>query len=183
MPDPNAGAKYNIRMDMWASGEWGLLAASPEWFRDSGDIKTSPWKPDARSFTMTPQGLRAPIRRAMYKGKIKAIYQACDANANTLFGCIPALFGFDYLKYLINKKARKDFAFTLDCFKLDASGKVALVEIYLRPTHVDNVETGQMVSPFLVAKRIQCDQFGLSSKRIVNIGEGLLLQPEIGYPG
>ncbi|KAI1362930.1 hypothetical protein F5Y08DRAFT_310702 [Xylaria arbuscula] len=182
MPEPNSGGRHGVRNDKFASGEWGLLAASPAWFRDSGDILTNPEQSETRSFSMTPQGLRAPIRRTVYTGKMKALDGAFGLLWVTIVGSIPAVFGFLYVKHKLNKKAKEDFAFPLNCYRRDEKGRIATVEIYMRPTAVDKVRLrNKTTPPYLVAKRIRCDELGLRMKPVTDIGEGVVLQPRPGF--
>ncbi|KAI8944391.1 hypothetical protein F4801DRAFT_222820 [Xylaria longipes] len=182
MLNPNAGAKHSIRKDNWAPGEWGLLASSPEWFGGCGDIETIAEQKVARSFVMTPQGLRAPIRRYLYNGEMKALDGMFGILWLTIVGSIPAAIGFQYVKHLINKKAKEDFSFVLNCYRRDTNGQRANVAIYLRPTAVDRVRyRNKSAPPYLISKRIRCDELDMKSKLITNFGEGIVLQPRPGF--
>ncbi|KAJ8115381.1 hypothetical protein ONZ43_g4680 [Nemania bipapillata] len=184
MPHPNAGMTFGARKDQWAAGEWGLLAASPDWFGGSGDIVTIADQSVARSFVMTPQGLRAPIQRPLYTGRIQSLDNFYGILWVTFVGTIPAMFGFQHIKKLLNEKAREDFAFTLNCYRRNASGRLENVEIYLRPTNVETVRyRKKIVLPSFVAKRIRCNKLGLSLDSVVNGGERIVLQPRPGFPG
>ncbi|KAI0509022.1 hypothetical protein F5B22DRAFT_638388 [Xylaria bambusicola] len=182
MPDPESGVRHGIRKDKWQAGEWGLLAPSPEWFRESGDIVTNNEQMATRSFTMTPQGMRAPIRRAVYTGDMKALHGAFGLLWVTIIGSIPAAFGFLYVRHKLNKRAKEDFAFPLNCYRRDEKGKLANVEIYMRPTAVDKVRFRYNAAPpYLVAKRIRCNELGMEKKPITDLGEGVVLQPRPGF--
>ncbi|KAI0532308.1 hypothetical protein GGR58DRAFT_517836 [Xylaria digitata] len=178
MPEPNSGQEHGVGGDNWATGEWGLIAASPEWFRGSGNIVTLAERPETRSFVMTPQGLRAPIRRDLYSGGMKAMDYMFGALWVTIVGSIPACIGFQYVKHALNEKAKEDFAFTLNCYRRDTNGRLANVEIYLRPTTVDKIRyRSKIAPPFLVSKRIRCNELGMGLKPITDFGEGIVLQP------
>ncbi|KAI0441147.1 hypothetical protein F4803DRAFT_524722 [Xylaria telfairii] len=182
MPELDSGSKYGIRKDKWAPGEWGLLAYSPEWFGGCGDIETVSEQEGARSFVMTPQGLRAPIRRQLYNGEMKALDGMFGVLWITIVGSIPAAIGFQYVKHLLNKKAMEDFAFVLNCYRRDTNGQRANVAIYLRPTTVDKVRyRNKSVSPYLVSKRIRCDELDVKSNPITDFGEGVVLQPRPSF--
>ncbi|KAI1120963.1 heterokaryon incompatibility protein-domain-containing protein [Nemania abortiva] len=185
MPEPNAGAKFGARKDQWAAGEWGLLAASPEWFEGSGDILTIADQPGTRNFVMTPQGLRAPIQRPLYTGKIKTLDNLYGVLWTTFIGTIPAIIGFKYhIERLLNEKAKEDFAFALNCYRRNTGGKLENVEIYLRPTNVETVRYKHKVLPIsFVAKRIRCNDLGLSLSSIIHGGERIVLQPRPSFPG
>ncbi|KAI0805662.1 hypothetical protein GGR55DRAFT_654499 [Xylaria sp. FL0064] len=176
------GGQYGARSGNWAPNEWGLLAASPEWFKDSGDIVAGPEQPGTRSFAMTPRGMKAPIRRILYDGKMRALNGVFGVLWITFVGTIPAGFGFLYVKHKLNEKAKEDYAFTLNCFKPDSTGKLANVEIYLRPTAVDKVGYRKKeLPPYLVTKRIRCSEMGTRSKPVTDVGEGIVLQPRPGF--
>ncbi|KAI1151300.1 heterokaryon incompatibility protein-domain-containing protein [Nemania diffusa] len=178
MPEPNAGAKFGVRTDQWAAGEWGLLAASPDWFEGSGDILTIADQPVTRSFVMTPQGLRAPIQRPLYTGKIRRLDGLFGVLWVTFVGSIPAIIGFNHIKHLLNEKAREDFAFTLNCYRRNANRKLENVQIYLRPTNVETIRyRTKIIPPSFVSKRIRCNELGLSLDSVVNGGERIVLQP------
>ncbi|KAI0968561.1 hypothetical protein F4678DRAFT_442126 [Xylaria arbuscula] len=182
MPDPSSGAQHGVRKDKWAPGEWGLLAASPEWFRDSGNIVMPPDESVTRSFAMTPQGLKAPIRRTLYTGKMKALDGLSGILWISFVGTIIGGIVFLYVKHKINKKAKEDFAFALNCYRRDSSGRLANVEIYLRPTSVDKLRYRyRMNPPSLVAKRIRCNELGMQLKPATDLGEGVVLQPRPGF--
>lgn len=182
MPKPNAGGEYGIRKDNWAPGEWGLLASSPEWFRGCGDIETAAEQEGARSFVMTPQGLRAPIRRQLYNGEMKALDGMFGVLWITIVGSIPAAIGFQYVKHLLNKKAMEDSAFVLNCYRRDTNGQRGNVAIYLRPTIVNKVRyRNKSAPPYLVSKRIRCDELDVKPKPITDFGEGIVLQPRPSF--
>ncbi|KAI0856036.1 hypothetical protein F4860DRAFT_494488 [Xylaria cubensis] len=182
MPKPNAGAKHSIRQGDWAPGEWGLLASYPEWFGGCGNIETIAGQTGFRAFVMTPEGLRAPIRRHLYSGKLRALNGVFGFLWITFVGSIPALVGFQYVKYLINKKAKEDFSFVLNCYRRDTSGQKANIAIYLRPTIVDKVGYRKKTAPpHIICKRIRCDELDMKLKPITNFGEGIVLQPRPGF--
>ncbi|KAI0189901.1 hypothetical protein F4808DRAFT_453958 [Astrocystis sublimbata] len=177
MPDPNAGARLGVRRD-WTPGEWGLIASSPEWFAGCGDIETVTDQTVARSFVQTPQGLRAPIRRKLYKSKTKAIDYACGFVWITIIGLIPAGIGFMYVKHRLNKQAKEQFPFVLNCYRRDAEGRRANIAIHLQPTSVDEIRYRyKMAPPHVVAKRVRCDEIAVQLKPVTDYGEGILLQP------
>ncbi|TRX87979.1 hypothetical protein FHL15_011120 [Xylaria flabelliformis] len=182
MPEPNSGAKHSNRQGDWAPGEWGLLASCPEWFGGCGNIETIAGQTGFRAFVMTPEGLRAPIRRHLYSGKLRALNGGFGFLWITFVGSIPALVGFQYVKYLINKKAKEDFSFVLNCYRRDTSGQKANVAIYLRPTTVDKVGYRKKdAPPHMICKRIRCDELDTKLKPITNFGEGIVLQPRPGF--
>ncbi|KAJ2988340.1 hypothetical protein NUW58_g4028 [Xylaria curta] len=182
MPDLSSDSQHGVRKDKWAPSEWGLLAASPEWFKDSGDIEMAPHESVTRSFAMTPQGLKAPIRRTLYTGEIMALEGVFGILWISFVGTIFGGIGFLYLKHKLNKKAKEDFAFALNCYRRDSDGKLANVEIYLRPTSVDKVRYRYRKNPpSLVAKRIRCNELGIRFKSATDLGEGVVLQPRPGF--
>ncbi|KAI1747211.1 heterokaryon incompatibility protein-domain-containing protein [Xylaria castorea] len=159
MPEPNAGEKHGIRKDRWAPGERGLLASSPEWFGGCGDIETIAEQTGARTFVMTPQGLRAPIRRQLYNGEMKTLDGMFGCLWITIVGSIPAVLGFQYVKHLMNKKAKEDFSFMLNCSRRKTSGQKANIAIYLRTTTVKRVHyRNKSTPPHVVCKRIRCNE-------------------------
>ncbi|KAI0426245.1 HET-domain-containing protein [Xylaria sp. FL1042] len=165
MPKPSSVG--NAMSEKTTPDEWGLLATSPEWFRGSADIVINSEQHETRSFAMTPQGLKAPIRRTLYNGKMKALdvsqqaLGSCTSNTNS------------------TKKRRKISPSHLNCYKRDSSGRLANVEIYLRPTAVDKVRLrNKTTPPYLVSKRIRCSELGTRSKPITDLGEGVVLQPQ-----
>ncbi|KAI0854594.1 hypothetical protein F4860DRAFT_105828 [Xylaria cubensis] len=168
MPNPNDEARYESAKG-FDENEWGLLAASPRWFQESGDLRAPR---SSRTFRLDQEqkAVRGPISRDMYNKKAKLV------QAAGFFDFI----GQPLAAITMNKRAENDFALRLDCMRAD--GQTA--EIYLRPRTKDKISlTGNDMhkKPFIVCKRIQCDKIGFSEKPIKQgMGDGIVLQPTPG---
>ncbi|KAI0468712.1 hypothetical protein F4859DRAFT_200300 [Xylaria cf. heliscus] len=197
MPDPDAGKKCEVVMADWESGEWGLLAGAPEWFKESHDLQvTGNRASQVRNFRMTPKGIEGPIRRKVHKGgDIIATETVSAIFWLSIVGLPIGAIGFLALRHMLNEKAKEIYAFRLNCFRLGADGQRANVEIHLRPVYVDHVSifrglgrrtgtnrlTPRVAPPYVECKRVRCDELGLSSKPITHYGDGVVFQPQPGY--
>ncbi|KAI1746644.1 hypothetical protein F4782DRAFT_523893 [Xylaria castorea] len=197
MPDDDAGKKCDVLLKDWEPGQWGLLAGSPEWFKESGDFQvTSGRASQARSFKMTPRGMEAPIRRNLQKGADIITTEAVStALLASIVGMPIAIGGFAALRRMLNKKAKEDYAFRLNCFQHGADGETVNVEVYLHPVNPGPIgvfhslyhRRGAMRRAVLIApsyvecKRVRCKELGLSSKPITDYGNGVVFQPQPGY--
>jgi hypothetical protein len=105
----------------FAEDEWGLLAASPEWFRYSGNVTVAAANDLDRplgGYSITGQGVAGPIP--------ENVRQTSEFVAGlTLVGVVP------YLAYKA-VRVRQDNKFILNCLEPDDKGKLRSVRIYLR---------------------------------------------------
>ncbi|KAI0869252.1 HET-domain-containing protein [Hypoxylon argillaceum] len=132
MPEPDAGAKFlGSRQEIpWQAGEWGLLAASPEWFKYSGSV-TLERAPDIHrppnDFKVARAGIIAFIPTI---GKTKSEW-AFQAAATWSFVGWPLL--VLPRKVLPKKRGAKDFEYPLKACIADQQGRLQPVRILLRP--------------------------------------------------
>ncbi|KAI1750281.1 HET-domain-containing protein [Xylaria castorea] len=173
MPDRNTESKFMHGTDqdiVWEADEWGLLAPSPDWFKDSMHITTESLPAIERplkAFEITQGGIVAPIppvgTRA-WEGLIIVL------GALILVGaCIAA----DISNNSIRKRGEKDFEYQLKCWLRNQAGGLTAVQIYLRP-----VSTGY--------KRIRCFEFGqgdigADSRSSEGMEEAIVFQPATEY--
>ncbi|KAI0143660.1 hypothetical protein GGR57DRAFT_483674 [Xylariaceae sp. FL1272] len=194
MPDLNAGRRCGVLMADWEPGQWGLLAGSPEWFRDSGDIHIlSGRAAQSRNFRLNPKGLEAPIRKNVNKGgDVQGIKAVSMLLWLSIIGLPLGLIGLLMMRHTMNKKAKEDYAYTLNCFRRGPDGRSENIEVYLRPVlvskiHLFGTRGGQIkgltskITPEIECTRIRCDEFGLTSKKIKDYGEGIVFQPQPAY--
>ncbi|KAI1174135.1 hypothetical protein F4777DRAFT_411475 [Nemania sp. FL0916] len=180
MPHPSAGAEYGLQRSGWGPGEWGLLAASASWFLGSGDITIPASAPAARSFVMTPKGIRAPILTDFSAGgDVRLIKNVSAVLWLSIIGAPIACIGFQYLKRLARERSLEDYGFRLNCRGPDGSGRLANVVIYLRPKTAEKVVGN--TATYVEATRIRCSELGASPKPITNLGEGIVFQPRPGF--
>ncbi|KAI1740014.1 hypothetical protein F4680DRAFT_130831 [Xylaria scruposa] len=165
MPKPNDEARYESAKD-FDENEWGLLAASPRWFQGSGDLRVPQ---GSRIFRLDEeqQAVRGPISRDMYNKKAKLVQAAGFFN----------IIGQPLAALTMNKRAENDFALRLNCMRADNH----TAEIYLRPRPTEKISwrgNDMHKKPFIVCKRIRCDEIGFSEKPIKQgMGDGIVLQP------
>ncbi|KAK8057980.1 HET-domain-containing protein [Apiospora phragmitis] len=139
MPDERAGDQCEAVTARWEPEQWGLLAGSPDWFKDSGDVQVD-FDNDAqvRSFRMTPKGIEGPFRIKQRKDpELKAWITVLALSVV----CIP--FGNCLLRSKFENNARKEYAFTLNCFRTDTQERRSYVEIYLLPIQISPVLTSE----------------------------------------
>ncbi|KAI3319761.1 HET-domain-containing protein [Xylariaceae sp. AK1471] len=174
MPEPDAGTKFTCGTSQeiaWEAGEWGLLAPSPDWFRDSGYVTTA--RPPnierpLKGFEMTPDGIVASIPGVATREWEDLIM--C-LGVITLIGiCIAT----EITTKSIQKREKKDFEYLLQCQIRNQMGRLTPIRIYLRP-----VSTGY--------KRIRCLEFGQGDedsqpRSLTATNEGIIFQPSTGYP-
>ncbi|KAI0096806.1 HET-domain-containing protein [Nemania sp. FL0031] len=198
--EPNAGKSSAIPMESeWESAEWGLLASSPDCFKESGDIEVPDGRAaQVRTFRMIPQGLEAPIRKRIWLGPSgSAGTQKNKAKRRQQEGSIAlslvSLVAKSAISYIFGQRANgsamEDYAFTLNCFRWGPSGQPLNVMIHLRPVYVDEVTIGGNSSsirnqtkgaylyPYMECKRIHCHELGLTEEPVTNYGNGIVFQP------
>ncbi|KAI0858863.1 heterokaryon incompatibility protein-domain-containing protein, partial [Xylaria cubensis] len=198
MPDDDAGKECDVMLADWEPGQWGLLAGSVDWFKESGDIQVpSGMASQARSFKMTSEGMEAPICKQIQEGAdIIATEAVSTVFWASIVGIPIGVGGFAALRHMLKKKAKEDYAFRLNCFRFGVDGKAANVEVYLRPVYVDhvgvfhdlwnrrgNIRRAVRIPPLKVkGMRVRCKELGLSSKPITNYKDnGIVFQPKPKY--
>ncbi|KAI0914589.1 HET-domain-containing protein [Ustulina deusta] len=173
MPERDAWAKFTCgaAQDIaWEADEWGLLAPSPDWFKDSVHVITE-HPPEIgrplKAFEMTQGGIVAPIPVV-----------GTRAWESLLLGLgVLVLVGICIAVPIVNdssvKRGKKDFEYTLNCWIRNQAGRPMPVRIYLRP-----VLAGY--------KRIRCCEFGAGdiganprSSEVTK--EAIIFQPATGY--
>ncbi|KAK7905358.1 hypothetical protein LTR67_000079 [Exophiala xenobiotica] len=111
----------------WAADEWGMLAPSPDCFRDCGDIiRDGEARPRLLGgYTVEREGLRFPFP---YTDFVSRREQAMQLSLMVL----PWLniIGFSAWKQALSK--RKEFALTLNCVRKDTNGKWRPVQVIHR---------------------------------------------------
>lgn len=139
----------------WAADEWGMLAPSPDCFRDCGDIiRDGEARPRLLGgYTVEREGLRFPFP---YTDFVSRREQAMQLSLMVL----PWLniIGFSAWKQALSK--RKEFALTLNCVRKDANGKWRPVQVSLCRS-----STGWSKES-LVFRRYNCRQLDLAPKRL-----------------
>ncbi|KAI0513252.1 HET-domain-containing protein [Xylaria bambusicola] len=172
MPERDAGIRSirDANQDIaWDSDEWGLLALSPDWFKDSAHVTTE-HPPDVerplKSFEMTQGGIIAPISKVYWS----RLYQCLLIIGVT----VPV--GLVMLPFIGKsqvKRSKLDFECPLRCRLRNITGTQALVRIYLRP-----LSSGY--------KRIRACEFGRGDipKNVRSskwTERAIVFQPAIGY--
>jgi hypothetical protein len=177
MPDASASKMYGVernRETVWGPGEWGLLAATPNWFRGCGHftIDGGPRiKRTVESFVRNQEGVRmevfvSPSERRRFILTILLNF--------TIICSIPAVF---YGRRILTH-VKHGAVFPLNCWARNANGKLAAVSICLGV-----ISTGsRSVSKF---KRIRCQDRLLSERYTCDTSQparqGIMLQPKIRY--
>jgi hypothetical protein len=177
MPDASASETYSVernRETTWGPGEWGLLAATPNWFGGCGHL-TLDGRPRIKrtvnSFVPTQEGIRIEVSHSPSEHR--------SANLATLLiltivCIIPAMI---YLHRTI-KPVKHGAVFPLNCWARNADGKLAAVSICVG---VIPIGSGS-VSKF---KRIRCQDRMLSEEYTYDepdpARQGIMLQPKIRY--
>jgi hypothetical protein len=173
MPEPTAGASFIMgrRQDIaWQAGEWGLLAPSPEWFKDSGSVtleRSPAIERPLKGFEMTQNGLIAYIP-GIGRTKSEFLFEAL---------AVWSIVGWPLLylpkKSLPAKRDKKDFEYPLKACIRDQRGNLALIRLHLRP-----ISSG--------FQRIHCTKFVLGEpERAPRRGPptaSVTFQPTLGYP-
>ncbi|TRX89117.1 hypothetical protein FHL15_010034 [Xylaria flabelliformis] len=177
MPDIRGGQECDVVTTGWEPGQWGLLAGSPQWFSESGDIQVdSNTDSQIRRFRLTPKGIEGPIRKKQTRD---ATINALSALVCLSVVCIP--FGDCLLRSKFEKKATEDYAFTLNCFRIGTQEKVMIrlcpinIGKVLLTTHTPDGELVQ--APYVECKRIRCDELVSGNESITHLGDGIVLQP------
>lgn len=179
MPEPNAGDRYDIEQSTettWGSNEWGLLAASPDWFKGCGNVTIEggpPIERPSRTFQMNRQSLQIPVMPLEQFNKYKLILLLSPL---TLIGAIPIFF---YIARKVRRDAIKGVPFVLNCWTRDGSGASAAVCVRLSILpETAKMYTGSTGYKF---KRIECSELELSYKYAQQgaEGEAEVLQPEL----
>ncbi|KAI1361371.1 HET-domain-containing protein [Xylaria arbuscula] len=167
MLSPTAGMRFirGAEQDItWEPGEWGLLAASPDWFADSVRVTTER-PPDIirlpRGFTMAQAGIAVQI--PLVPSRLLEHLIIIAGVGLTL----------PIVLRMYRSRCRKDFEYPLKCSLQNEAGGQTPVRIYLRP-----VSTGY--------KRIRSWEFGRgdTSKHLRTLKrteEGIVFQPKNGY--
>ncbi|GAP83691.1 putative het domain-containing protein [Rosellinia necatrix] len=145
MPGPGAGAAhFGVSQEIpWQPDEWGLLAPSPEWFRDSGEVtlERAPAIERPLDGFKVAQGSLIAWVPAIGTTKSELAFQAAVTWSFVGWPLIPVA-----VKVLPAKRGKKDFEYPLKACVRDMQGNVAPVSIWLRP-----VSTG--------FQRIRCTEF------------------------
>jgi hypothetical protein len=177
MPDASASKTYSTersRETTWGSGEWGLLAATPDWFRGCGHLTIDGGpriKRTVNSFVPTPEGIRMEV----FISPSERIGVILSILLNfTIICSIPAVI---YGRYTLTH-VKHGAVFPLNCWARGANGKLAAVSICLGV-----ISTGsRSVSKF---KRIRCQDRLLSGRYTCDTSQparqGIMLQPKLRY--
>lgn len=188
---PAAGDGYDVERSSeaaWRSGEWGLLAPSPGWFRGCGGVTIEAPRGakviqrPARAFHMSRQGIVIPI---MPSGEMNRYKLILFLSPFLLVGAIPV---WIYVAKKMRKKAEGGVLFTLNCWPTDgnrngdgnkaAAGEGA-ISIYLTMLPTDSY-VGDQEHKF---KRTRCGELELVGRYATRgwDGEGVALQPEVRF--
>ncbi|EXJ92796.1 hypothetical protein A1O3_01349 [Capronia epimyces CBS 606.96] len=145
----------------WAQDEWGLLAPSPDCFRDCGDIipdgEARPRRLDG--YKVEREGLKFPFPYTDFVPRREQVLQLCLMPLPWL-----NIIGFEFWKLADSK--RKEFAVRLNCVRKDPNGKWRPVQVNLRRS-----STGWKMET-LVFRRYNCHQLDLAQKRLKELYSG-----------
>ena len=182
MPDPKAGEAFGIVPGggtIWYPDEWGMLAPTPQWFKECGNV-TIEGGPEiqrpSQIFQPSRQGVQIPIMPVPGSTGYQAIW---IASQFTLVGALPTYF---YLKHHSKKKIMKGTLRALNSWGTDDRGKMAAVSVCLKPTSKDHLKPDTV--NLMKVKRIRASEVCLSYKyplKDVVMGQGVVLQPELTY--
>ncbi|KAI1419582.1 HET-domain-containing protein [Xylaria sp. FL1777] len=173
MPAPDAGTRFIRGTDQditWESGEWGLLAPSPDWFKGSARVTTeSPPNIERplKGFEIAQAGIVAQIPSV---GTRVSDHLLMILGVATIAGvCIAG----QVVSGLHRSRCKKDFEYPLRCWLQNEAGRQTLVRIYLRP-----VSTGY--------KRLRSCEFGRCNvteglRTFKRTKKGIIFQPVSGY--
>lgn len=134
----------------WPSDQWGLLAPSPDCFRNSRDITingASQRRPPGHIST-TPEGVRFPMP--------SKDLQTINPSWGLFYALVPPFLGpFMFLAYFKYKHShRKVFPLTLNCWRKDQAGELRALRVFLcRDTKGDQEW-----------RRCNCAELGLANK-------------------
>lgn len=183
MPGPPAAAgdRYDLEQGQdtaWASGEWGLLAPSPDWFGGCGNvtIERGPMiQRPARAFNMGRQGIVIPTMPSEQFTKYKLMLLFSPLLT---IGAIPV---WIYVTKKLKKKAQGGVPFTLNCWPTEGGDTAAAISVYLTmlPDPISSY-AGDQEYKF---KRTRCSELPLVRKYALRgaTGEAVVLQPEVRF--
>ncbi|KAI1121361.1 HET-domain-containing protein [Nemania abortiva] len=132
MPRPDSGAKFlgpNQEVN-WRDGEWGLLAPSPEWFKDSGVV----------TLEQAPIIERQPKSFDLTQGSVVAWIPTPGATrTDTTLAALSILTFTECFYYplirrkMIANRLAQDFEYPLKACVRDEQGNLEPLRIWLRP--------------------------------------------------
>jgi hypothetical protein len=182
MPNPNAGEAFGIAPSSgttWVPDEWGMLAPTPNWFKDCRNMTIEGGKQimrPAQVFQQVREGVQVPI----WKVEGDTVFQVFwHVTSFTVVGALPAYF---IIKGLMKRKIMKGRVVPLNCWVRDEKGKLAAVGIFLQAIPGTDLNIKKVDSQRL--KRIQCSTtlrtYKYETKKRV-LGQGVVLQPDLTY--
>ncbi|KAK2729745.1 HET domain-containing protein [Colletotrichum kahawae] len=121
MPNENAGNDYNGEVESWTPGDWGLLAPSPNWFKNSGNLIVK--KSETRRFAKTGRGVEGPFVMHFLTSGISTAYYG-GVGVGTLLGILPGIVAYICVRQTISKRINGDLAFRLSCYEKNDKGKL-----------------------------------------------------------
>ncbi|KAI0104258.1 HET-domain-containing protein [Nemania sp. FL0031] len=132
MPAPHSGGRFlrsNQEAD-WLEGEWGLLAPSPDWFKDSGGVTVEQAhlvERQPKSFDLIQGSVVAWIPTA---GGTKTEAYLAALSIITFMACFyyPLI-----LPRMRTNRLAKDFEYPLNAYIRDEQGNLEPLRIWLRP--------------------------------------------------
>ncbi|KAH9908530.1 HET-domain-containing protein [Xylariomycetidae sp. FL2044] len=185
MPHPSAADAFGRVSGQgvtWHSDDWGMLAPTPDWFKDCGNVMIEGGPPIVRpsdAFQLTREGMIIPVTRLDNGMKHDAIYVASQL---TLVGALPTYY------YLIHRQKNQIMEGTmmpLNCWVRDDRGKLAAVTVCLQPTSRENLKFKRNVqNNRMKLRRIRTSEVLVSYEYKQNkkiIGEAVILQPQLMY--
>ncbi|KKY32015.1 putative het domain-containing protein [Diaporthe ampelina] len=181
MPGPAAADRYDIEQSpktTWTSGEWGLLAPSPDWFNGCGNvtIERGPTiQRPARAFHMGRQGIVIPTMPSEQFTKYKLMLLFSPLLT---IGAIPV---WIYVMRKLKKKAQAGVPFTLNCWPTEGDDTTAAISVYL--TMLPNPTSSYAGDYEYKFKRTRCSELLLVRKYALRgaTGEAVALQPEVRF--
>ena len=168
---PRSGLPKTISNRDWADDEWGLVAPSPDCFRNSGDLLKDNTIRSREACTFSPQGLVLSVPDKEWNQNLNRLYlsQFLFPVAGTLtLALLDAI-----------ARRKKEFALTLNCLADDDEGNAKPVQVLLR-----RKETG-MDARHCMFRRYHCSERVLAPKRrrahykLLETYTMTVLQPEL----
>jgi hypothetical protein len=159
MPSPATREAYDIESSaetIWHGDEWGILAPTPDWFKNCGSFSTEGGREISRlpeAFRVVQQGVKIPYFEAGMQVKYAVIMLLATF---TFLGAIPIWY-FTLRRF--KKRLMEGIVFPLNCWTRDESGRYAAVSLYLRPIGKFGLQQEQ-----LIMKRFRCYELPLSYK-------------------
>jgi len=181
MPQHTSGKQYELepsRDTVWAADEWGLLAPTPDWFKDCGQFSIEEGNTIQRPINAM-QAMQLGVGIKLIPLGFKGKYIALNLLGTlTIVGGLPT---FLYTAKRHMKKAMEGLPYPLNCWTRDEAGSLVKVSIFLKPAAQ---LTFGMEQPFKM-KRMKCSELLFShdqtGKATHQPQDAIVLQPHLRY--